>query len=64
MTLRAALLAEGREYSTAAVIFHGAVAARFRLTATDLKTLDILQRQGTRTAGELAAHTGGSPRPR
>src|SRR5262249_37287290 len=39
-------------------MFHGAVAARFRLTATDLKTLDILQRQGTRSAGELAAHTG------
>ncbi|HKA30817.1 MAG TPA: MarR family transcriptional regulator [Candidatus Binatia bacterium] len=58
LKLRTALLTAGREYSASAVMFHGAVAARFGLSATDLKTLDILQRQGTRTAGELAAHTG------
>src|SRR5262245_18391229 len=39
-------------------MFHGAVAARFGLSATELKTLDILQRRGTPTAGEQAAHTG------
>jgi DNA-binding MarR family transcriptional regulator len=47
----------GREYSTAAVMLHGAIAARFELSATDLKALDVLQRVGRLTAGEIAAHT-------
>jgi DNA-binding MarR family transcriptional regulator len=54
----AALLNAGREYSTAAVMFHHAVADRFGLSVTDLKTLDILQRRGRLTAGEIAAQTG------
>lgn len=47
-----------REHNAAAVAFHGAVAARLGLNVTDLKALDILERTGPRTAGELAAATG------
>lgn len=52
------LLDAGREYSTAAVLFHGAVAERFGLGVTDLKALDLLQRRGPLAAGEIAAETG------
>ena len=55
--LVAALMFAGREYSTAAVLFHDAVAKRFRLSVTDLKALDILQRRGGLTAGEIAVRT-------
>ncbi len=48
----------GREYSTAAVMFHNAVAERFSLSVTDLKALDVLQRRGGMTAGAIAVHTG------
>jgi DNA-binding MarR family transcriptional regulator len=51
------LLAAGREYSTAAMMLHHAVAERFGLSVTDLKTLDVLQRRGALTAGEIASHT-------
>ena len=54
----AALMFASREYSTAAVMFHGAVAERFGLSVTDLKTLDVLQRTGPLTAGDIARHTG------
>jgi DNA-binding MarR family transcriptional regulator len=53
-----ALLDAAREYSTAAVMFHALVAARFGLSATDLKALDLLQRSGPLAAGEIAAQTG------
>jgi DNA-binding MarR family transcriptional regulator len=46
-----------REHNTAAVMFHGAVAARFRLSVTDLKALDLLERVGPLTAGEMATET-------
>ncbi len=46
-----------REYSTAAVMFHAAIAERFALSVTDLKALDVLQRVGPMTAGEIGAHT-------
>jgi DNA-binding MarR family transcriptional regulator len=52
-----ALMFASREYSTAAVLFHNAVARRFGLSVSDLKTLDILQRRGALTAGEIAVHT-------
>jgi len=55
--LIATLMFAGRDYSTAAVMFHNTVAERFGLSVTDLKTLDILQRLGPLTAGDLAAHT-------
>jgi len=54
----AAVLSALRENNTAAVIFHGAVAARFALSTTDLKALDLLQRAGPLTAGEIANRTG------
>jgi DNA-binding MarR family transcriptional regulator len=54
----AALVNAARDYSTAAVMLHGAIADRFRLSATDLKTLDLLQRMGPLAAGEIATRTG------
>src|SRR5260221_321294 len=50
-----------RRNSTAAVLFHGAVAEKFRLAATDMKTMEVLDRLGPLTAGELAAQTGLAP---
>ena len=60
-----ALLFAGREYSTAAVMFHNAVAERFGLSVTDLKTLDLLQRGEARLLRSAerpapAAHQEGS----
>jgi DNA-binding MarR family transcriptional regulator len=53
-----AVLSALRENNTAAVMFHGAVAARFRLSVSDLKALDVLQRNGPMAAGDIADHTG------
>jgi DNA-binding MarR family transcriptional regulator len=47
-----------RQNSTAAVLFHHAVAERLGLGATDHKCLDLLQERGTMTGSELAAITG------
>ncbi|MGW8375475.1 MarR family transcriptional regulator [Streptomyces sp. ODS28] len=52
------VLLAGRELSTAAVLFHGALAATQGLSATETKALDLLQRGGPLTAGELARRTG------
>lgn len=57
----AALMFAGRDYSTAAVMFHRAVADQFGLSVSDLKTLDILQRLGPQTAGDIATHTSLAP---
>lgn len=51
----------GRELSTAAVMFHTAVAAKGGLTATETKALDLLDRLGPLTAGELSEHSGLAP---
>ena len=51
----------GRESSTAAVMFHTTLAATQGLSATDTKAVDILDRQGPLTAGELAARTSLAP---
>jgi DNA-binding MarR family transcriptional regulator len=56
--LIAAFVAAARRSSTTAVLFHGAVAERFGLSPTDAKALEILDRRGPLTAGELAAETG------
>ena len=53
-----ALLNAGRAYSAAAVMLHRAVAERVGLSATDLKALDLLQRLGALSAGEIADQTG------
>ena len=57
-TLAAQCIDAARAYSTGAVLLHAAVAARFGLSATDLKALDLLQRRGPLAAGELARETG------
>jgi DNA-binding MarR family transcriptional regulator len=51
----------GRALSTAAVLFHSALAARQGLTATETKTLDLISRLGPMTAGELGAKAGLAP---
>src|SRR5215208_4255523 len=51
----------GRASSVATVMFHTAVAARQGLNATEEKALDLLERSGPLTAGELARQTGLAP---
>ncbi|MEV0170332.1 MarR family transcriptional regulator [Streptomyces sp. NPDC050803] len=62
---RAELLAElgeaGRVHSNAAVMYHAAISARMDLSAVEEKTLDLLQRSGALSAGELAELTGLAP---
>ena len=48
----------GRELSTAVILFHQAVARRVGLTATDWKCLDVLDRMGPLTAGQIADEVG------
>jgi len=59
--LLARLYVAGRESSTAAVMFHSTLAATQGLSATDTKAVDILDREGLLTAGDLAARTGLAP---
>ena len=47
-----------RAHSTAAVLFHTAVAERFGLGPTDIKAVELLHRLGPLTAGELVERTG------
>src|SRR5215471_18038177 len=47
-----------RRFSTAAVLFHHAVAERLGLGPTDHKCLDIVRERGPITGSELAAITG------
>lgn len=56
-----AVLAAGRELSAATIMFHTALAARQHLSATEEKTLDLLDRFGPLTAGELARRAGLAP---
>jgi DNA-binding MarR family transcriptional regulator len=51
----------GRVLSTAAVVYHGALAALGDLSAVELKAMDFLQREGAMTARALAARTGLAP---
>lgn len=53
-----ALLEAGRTLGTANVLFHGAVAERLGLGASEHKALDLLRRYGEMTAGELTERTG------
>src|SRR5437867_4356010 len=47
-----------RRHSTAAVLFHHAVAERLGLGPTDHKCLDLIRERGAMTGSELAAITG------
>lgn len=47
-----------RQHSTAAVLWHSALAARFGLSATDWKCAEIVHRLGPLTAGRLAELSG------
>ncbi len=62
---RAELLAElqaaGRVLSTVTVMFHTALAAKVELSATEEKALDLLERFGPLTAGELSRRSGLAP---
>jgi DNA-binding MarR family transcriptional regulator len=51
----------GRASSAATVMFHTAVAARQGLSASEEKALDLLERSGPLTAGELARRSGLAP---
>lgn len=55
------LLYAGRALSSAAVMFHTVVAAKQGLAPTEEKSLDLLQRFGPLTAGELAEKSGLAP---
>lgn len=59
--LLAAIAEAGRENSTATVLFHTSIAERAGLGPSDHKALDILLREGARTAGELADRVSLSP---
>lgn len=55
------VLAGGRQLSTAAVMFHTAIAAKSGLSATETKVAELLQRFGPMTAGELSERSGLAP---
>lgn len=48
----------GREMGAATIFFHQAVAEKAGLSGTDHKYLDLINREGSMTAGELAGRTG------
>jgi DNA-binding MarR family transcriptional regulator len=51
----------GRASSVATVMFHTTVAAKQGLSASEEKALDLLERSGPLTAGELARQSGLAP---
>ncbi|MFI6395154.1 MarR family winged helix-turn-helix transcriptional regulator [Nonomuraea sp. NPDC050547] len=51
----------GRESSNAAVMYHTVMSGLLGLGVTEWKALDLLQRLGPLTAGELSQHTGLAP---
>ncbi|SOB88508.1 MarR family winged helix-turn-helix transcriptional regulator [Streptomyces sp. 1331.2] len=59
--LMARLHTAGRELSTAAVMFHAALAQLNGLSATEEKAIDLLLRHGPLTARELGEHSGLAP---
>lgn len=59
--LLAALGEAGRAQSNATVMYHSALSARMDLGMTEEKALDLLERLGPLTAGDLARHSGLAP---
>jgi DNA-binding MarR family transcriptional regulator len=57
----AELRTAGRAHSSAAVMYHAAISARMGLSAVEEKTLDLLQRSGSLSTGELRELTGLAP---
>lgn len=55
------VLLAGRKLSTAAVMFHAALAETQGLGATDGKALDLIERFGPLTAGDLGERAGLAP---
>lgn len=55
------VLDAGRVLSTAAVMFHAALGAKAGLSATDEKALDLIERFGPLSAGQLSARSGLAP---
>ncbi len=53
-----ALVTEAREMTSQSVMFNQAIAERLGVNATDVRCMDILNRLGPITAGQLAEHTG------
>jgi DNA-binding MarR family transcriptional regulator len=51
-------MAAGRAMSSATVIFHAAVAEKVGLSATEDKAVELLDRLGPLTPGELGKHSG------
>jgi DNA-binding MarR family transcriptional regulator len=52
------LLATAREFSSATVLLHATIASSLRLSVSDLKALDVLERSGTCNARDIARGTG------
>jgi DNA-binding MarR family transcriptional regulator len=48
----------GREFATAVVVFHETVGKLLGVSAVERKTLDVLDRLGPSSNGEIAQHTG------
>jgi DNA-binding MarR family transcriptional regulator len=59
--LTAQVLMGGRKLSTAAVMYHAALAEKQGLGATETKALDLVDRFGPLTAGELGERAGLAP---
>jgi DNA-binding MarR family transcriptional regulator len=59
--LTSELVQAARRSATMAVLFHGAIAAQFGLSATDTRTMELLDRLGPQSAGEIATYTGLAP---
>lgn len=59
--LLTALGEAGRVQSNATVMYHSAISARMELGMTEEKALDLLERLGPLTAGDIARHAGLAP---
>jgi len=47
----------GRQMSTVTILFHNALSETLGLSPVELKAIDILDRMGPQTAGEMSLHT-------
>lgn len=59
--LLAELAKAGQEHGSACAGYHIAIDARLGLSPSDARALDLLERLGPLTAGELVAHSGLAP---